>query len=56
MLMIPSEKNCFRLQPIKLPAASTIRVVKVSAAKPARKIESKMKPAPALRAAPLYGV
>ncbi len=32
MLMIPSERNSFRLHPIKLPSASTDRLVKIGAA------------------------
>ena len=56
MLMIPAEKNCFRLQPIKLPAASTIRTANLTVAKPARKAETKAKPAPAPLTAPLYSI
>jgi hypothetical protein len=56
MLMIPSEKNCFKLQPIKLPAASAVRTVSVSVAMPARKIETKVKSVPASLAVPLYSI
>jgi hypothetical protein len=49
MLMIPAEKNSFKLQPMKLPSASTDRMLKIgTATAQARKSEMKH----ALAAAP----
>ena len=49
MLMIPAEKNSFKLHPMKLPSASTDRMLKIgNAAAQARKAEMKH----ALAAAP----
>jgi hypothetical protein len=43
ILMIPAEKNSFKLHPIKLPSASTDRMSKIGAAiAQSRKAESKL--------------